>query len=220
MSAAETDGEQISSYRAVSKSAVLAFCFGWASLAAFIAPGLVFLPVLGVLFSIVALVSFRRYPDELTGKGVAWVGTILSTSLLVGSIAMHVTIYLTEVPDGFDRISFHQLKPDKKMPEMPIPPLAAELHGRRIFVKGYVHPSVAQAGDVDSFILVPDMGTCCFGGTPKLTDMIEVRLTKGKKISYSYRKRSLAGTFQLDPTVTAADGSQGPCYKLVAEYVQ
>ena len=150
----------------------------------------------------------------------AIVGVVLCGLLLVGSSTLHATIYLTEVPEGFERRSFDELQPDKKHPEYPIPPLAMELHGRRVFIKGYVHPGVQGMGPVDKFVLVPDMGTCCFGGQPKLTDMIEVKLAKGQSISYSMRKRALAGVFQVDPTIMAPDGSQGACYRLVAEFVK
>ena len=75
-------------------------------------------------------------------------------------------------------------------------------------------------GPVDKFLLVPDMGTCCFGGQPKLTDMIEVKLAKGQVINYSMRKRALAGVFEVDPRIMAPDGSQGACYRLVAEFVK
>ena len=45
------------------------------------------------------------------------------------------------------------------------------------------------------------MGTCCFGGEPKLTDMIEVKLEGSLAIEYARRKRKLAGTFKVDDVV-------------------
>ncbi|MFO0906578.1 MAG: DUF3299 domain-containing protein [Pirellulales bacterium] len=217
MSDVSPDIEHADGYKVISKTAVLSLAFALLSVAAFIAPGLAFLPLVGFVFGVLALRAIRRYPDELTGKIPAILGTAASGLLLAGTIAFHTTVYLTEVPEGFERQSFYELQPDKEHPEMAIPPKALSLHGKRVFIKGYVHPGVAQMGPVDHFLLVPDMGTCCFGGQPKLTDMIEVKLTKGQTLAYSVRKRALAGTFQVDPTITAPDGSQGPCYRLVGE---
>lgn len=208
------------SYKVVSKTAVLSLVFGLLSIASLIGVSMIFLPVVGLIFGWLAWRSLRDYPDELTGKVPATLGLALNILLLAGSTALHTTVYLTEVPDGFERRSFDELQPDRKRPDLPIPPLAMDLHGRRIFIKGYVHPGVQGMGPVDRFVLVPDMGTCCFGGQPKLTDMIEVKLVKGQSIAYSMRKRSLAGVFQVDPTIVAADGSQGACYRLVAEFVK
>ena len=61
-----------------------------------------------------------------------------------------------------------------------------------------MHPGVATNGKVDHFILVPDMGTCCFGGQPKATDMIEVKLRpEASRVKYSTRTVKLAGKFVL-----------------------
>lgn len=215
-----SDDESAQAYKVVSKTAILSLAFGLLSVAALVGVGMIFLPVVGLVFGVLALRALRRYPDELTGRGPAVIGVVLSGILLAGSTALHGTIYLTEVPDGFERRSFYELQPDKNHPEYPIPPLAMELHGRRVFIKGYVHPGVQGMGPVDKFLLVPDMGTCCFGGQPKLTDMIEVKLAKGQVINYSMRKRALAGVFEVDPRIMAPDGSQGACYRLVAEFVK
>ena len=59
--------------------------------------------------------------------------------------------------------------PIRSSPSLPIAPKAIELTGKPIFIKGYMHPGVASMGKVNHFILVPDMGTCCFGGQPKPT---------------------------------------------------
>lgn len=216
----ELDNDVEQSYKVVSKPAVVALLLGLASFLALMLPALTVLPLFGLISGLVALRGIRQYPDELTGKMPAIIGAALSALLLIGSSTLHATIYMTEVPDGFERRSFDELQPDRKRPDLPIPPVAMEMRGKKIFIKGYVHPGVQGMGPVDKFVLVPDMGTCCFGGQPKLTDMIEVKLVKGSTISYSMRKRALAGTFEVDPDIVAPDGSQGACYKLIAEYVK
>ena len=73
--------------------------------------------------------------------------------------------------------------------------LPAELNEQRIFVKGYVHPGVSETAELRKFILVPDMGTCCFGGQPALSDMIEVSILGDQGIRYTRRKRKEQGPF-------------------------
>ena len=108
------------------------------------------------------------------------------------------------------------------LPGTNLPRLPEELDGKRIFIKGYVHPSVASMGRIKKFILVPDMGTCCFGGQPKrLTDMIEVTLIHSKGIRYSTRKRKLGGIFHIHYNLHQVTGGlQGGFYELTADYVK
>ena len=101
------------------------------------------------------------------------------------------------------------------------PLLPTALNGKRIFVKGYVHPGVASTGQIKKFILVPDMGTCCFGGQPKLTDMIEVTIVDASGVRYSQRKRKLGGILHVTDRVhQVAGGLTGGFFELRADYVK
>ena len=100
-----------------------------------------------------------------------------------------------------------------------MPRRAFELNGKRVFIKGYVLPGDQQYG-IKRFILVPDMGTCCFGGNPKLTDMIEVTLRDPLRVDYALRKRKLAGVFQVDGKLRPASGGRGVVYRLDADFVR
>jgi hypothetical protein len=213
------DGSE-GSYRVISKAAVLSLAIGLVSVVGLVSVGMLAVPVVGLASGLLALRAIRMYPDEVSGKVPAWMGVVLSGVLLASGATLHTYMYLTELPEGYERYSFQELQPDKEFPELPIPPSALEMNGRKIFIKGYVHPGVQGAGPVDRFVLVPDMGTCCFGGQPKLTDMIDVQLINGHALSYSMRKRSLKGVFTVDPRIVAPDGSQGACYRLVAELVR
>ena len=142
---------------------------------------------------------------------------MLSTILFFGGSAFSAYSYATEVPDGYQRVSFYDLQPDPQRPEIPYSPIAEELIGHKIFVKGYVYPD-GQQYNIQRFVLVPDMGTCCFGGQPKLTDMIEVTLEEPYRIEYSMRKRKLAGTFKVSARKKPIDGLDGVYYQLQADY--
>ena len=108
---------------------------------------------------------------------------------------MHAYIYLTEVPPGHVRVEFYKLKfeaePDRPTKE------AVDLDGKDVFIKGYIHPS-SGGGMLRQFILVGDLGTCCFGGQPKSSEMVEVTLTGGQTVKGGMTRRKLAGKFTLN----------------------
>ncbi|HMC11739.1 MAG TPA: DUF3299 domain-containing protein [Pirellulaceae bacterium] len=186
------------------------------------------LGMLGALFAGVALVlgivgvrTVRRYPTEYTGGKLAHTGVIGGLILLVAGSASAAFTYTTEVPDGYNRVGFWELQPDPDEPGLPISPKAIDLTGKPIFIKGYMHPGVASMGKVNHFILVPDMGTCCFGGQPKPTDMIEVFVPDGKdRVAYSPRRIKLAGTFLLADRPTQSLGLNNVWYHMQVDQVK
>ncbi len=124
-------------------------------------------------------------------------------------------------PAGYERITFQQLQPESDAEHPSTESLPHELDGKRVFVKGYVHPGVSDMGEIKKFILVPDMGTCCFGGQPKLTDMIEVTITGPRGLRYAQIKRKLGGVFHVHSRIKqVAGGLQGGFYELEADYVR
>jgi len=186
------------------------------------------LGLLGALFGAVAFIlgfvgqrTIRRFPSEYTGVRLARFGLFGGLLFLIAGSASAALTYTTEVPDGYTRTGFWELQPDPEQPEYPIPPRAAELSGQHVFIKGYMHPGVASMGKVNHFILVPDMGTCCFGGQPKPTDMIEVVVREGKeRISYSPRRIKLAGTFYLADIPSQSLGLRNVWYHMEADDVK
>ena len=84
-------------------------------------------------------------------------------------------------------------------------------------MKGYVYPD-GQTDNIKQFVLVPDMGTCCFGGQPKLTDMIQITLQDPLRTKYSYTRRSFAGTFHL--MARATDKVGNVIYHLDADHAK
>ena len=109
---------------------------------------------------------------------------------------MHTYIYLTEVPEGYTRVHFYELQQEGSRPDQPTEK-ALEINGQSVFLKGYIHPS-SGSGLLKRFILVPDLGTCCFGGQPKSSDMIEVTLSGSQTAKAGMTKKKLAGTFMLN----------------------
>lgn len=214
-----TDHDPYSQYRAVCMSAVSTMVLGIISIPAILFSKLLILPVLGIGLGLYALIQLRKHRDELTGLNLARIGLAICIVVLVTGTSYSGYVYATEVPDGYERISFSLLKPEPGSRTL-IPSSALELNGQRVFVKGYVHPGVSSRKGIKQFVLVPDMKTCCFGGQPALTDMIEVTLEDPLRVNYSFAKRRLAGVLRVSPQPKNVAGLEGVYYHLEADYVR
>jgi hypothetical protein len=200
-------------------AAVAAVMLGVISLPSMLFPRLLFIPVVGIGLATFALRTLRRRRNELTGRGLAIAGMAISVFSLVGGAAIATTVYVTEVPEGYHRISFEQLQPDKHNPGLPVSEAALELNGQKVFIKGYIYPA-DRTSELKRFILVPDMGTCCFGGQPKLTDMIEVTLRDPHRARFSFQRRKIGGVLQVDTQLKEINGLTGVYYQLDADYIR
>lgn len=208
-------------YRALSRGAIASILF-----AVLAAPGLIptfepliALSLIGIAAAAFAMVGIRRYPDEFSGLALAKLGLIVNGLILVGGIGLHTYIYITEVPDGYERVPFYQLQMPEPKPDAPTE-LAATIDGKQVFIKGYVHPS-SGGGRLRQFVMVPDLGTCCFGGQPRSTDMIEVTLTGGQTIQSGLTRRKVAGKFTLNRRPQSlTDFDNAVFYRLKADQVK
>lgn len=185
-------------------------------------PGVVPLPLVGVVLSVVAMSAIRRYPKEYAGRPLAMFALVAHVVMLAVSIPTHAYIQATEVPEGYRSISFSELQPDPEKGEYGLPKLAFDLVGKPVFIKGYVHPAVASSGKVDNFILVRDYGTCCFGGQPPPTHMVEVKIVgTAPRLKYMQRVVRLAGKFAVTPPQARESlDVQNVVYYLEADYVK
>lgn len=208
-------------YRAPSRTAIASILFIPVALVGLMQ---VFMPMLafavvGLICGGLALRSIRRWPNEYSGRPLAVAGLALNGLLLVGGSTSHAYIYVTEVPEGYSRVSFYDLTQPDNQPDVPTD-RALQLDGEDIFLKGYIHPT-SGSGLLRRFILVPDMGTCCFGGQPKSTDMIEVTLTKGQTVRAGLRRMKLAGRFTVNPyNHRAADFDNPVYYQMRVEHIR
>ncbi len=189
-------GSNETPYRELSKSAVVCLVFAVLGLLSFWAAVFIIMPILGVLFGLVALSNIRRYPDELVGKQIAITGLIACLVFAVGSIGMHSWIFATEVPENHRRISFSDLKANSRT-RLPFSEKAEEFDGQKIFIKGYVRASREQY-NLKQFVLVGDFGSCCFGGNPDIADVVAVRIVGDMTVNHSYSVRRVSGTFHLN----------------------
>ncbi|MCY2976826.1 MAG: DUF4190 domain-containing protein [Planctomycetota bacterium] len=203
-------------YKAVSRAAIASLVLGvLATLSVWFVP-LILLPIVGLILGIVGIKNIREFPGELTGTTLACLAIAVNALFLIGSPSLHTYTYLTEVPEGYIRSSFSELKSDAYGYDYP-PPSALELNGKNVFLKGYIHPTSIVSGAAQKFILVPDLGTCCFGGQPKLTHMIEVTLSGDNFARYAQRQVKIAGTLHVDTQLKPIADLQGVYYQMDAD---
>lgn len=206
-------------YSSVSKSAIASVFLGLLAALSMFAPPLLLFAVLALTFGLYGWRTISKYPDEFQGLPFALAGVALGGIFLVVAPIYHTTIYLTEVPEGYERLSFRTLMTGKKERDYP-PAEAFEFDGQKIFIAGYIHPTSMEHAKSRKFVLVPDMGTCCFGKQPPLTHMIEVRL-KGKQYAHrTVRRQRLAGTLHVSPQLKSVSGLEGVYYELEADILK
>lgn len=207
-------------YRVLSAMAVVSGVVGLLSATALLDWTLCVLPLVGIFTGWKALRKIRANPGEYTGELFALAGSVLSLAFLVGGISWHSYVYATEVPPNHERINYDMLQPDPSTPNQIVPASAQKLDGKQVFIKGYVYqPSGGQNTGLKQFVLVRDKGQCCFGGDPKLTDMILVKLKGKLTAEFNMRVIKLAGKFRVSPAGGMHD--LGPViYQLDADYIR
>ena len=216
-----SDGAVDYPYRALSRGAIASIIFAVLGLPGLIPTfePLIALSLIGVAAAAFAMRAIRRYPDEFSGRSLAQFGLVANALLLGGGVALHSYIYLTEVPDGYERVPFYKLQSPETAPDAPTE-IAIESDGKQVFIKGYVHPS-SGGGRLRQFVMVPDLGTCCFGGQPRSSDMIEVTLTGGQTIQSGMTRRKVAGKFTLNRRPQSlTDFDNAVFYRLKADQVK
>ncbi|MDG2013626.1 MAG: hypothetical protein P8J33_08980, partial [Pirellulaceae bacterium] len=192
----EEESSQEFEYRSIDKSSVASVIFAVLGLAFVISKVLVVLPLIALALSLIALSNIRKYPEELIGRKPAVFAMVVALLVLVLGSTGHVYVYMTEVPEGYQRISFRMLKNDKGT-ELPYSEEAVGLDGESVFIRGYVRPG-AKKNNLQKFILVGDFGSCCFGGAPEITDVVAISILGDERIDYGWGVRKIAGKFRLN----------------------
>lgn len=204
-------------YKPIPPLAPVSALLGVCALSGLLSPLGVVFAVFGVVLGFVALQQIKKADGGLSGRLIALSGVLTSAVLLVGCVALHVYWYQTEVPEGHQRISFGLDISRKGFVfedgQSRVHPDIAALDGKPLFLKGYMYPGT-QLEDLTTFLLCRDNGDCCFGGQPKLTDMIKVKLTGDLKAQHMPHLVSVAGIFRLRDLRKA--GNLEPAFELEA----
>lgn len=192
---------------------------GLLSLGALLDLRLIPLSLVAVILGPIGWSVIRRHPQELTGSRWAVLGTVLGAVTLFGGFVVDGMRLRWEAPEGYQPITWNELEPDERTPQLMISERANDLATKKVYLRGYVYPGTAKS-NLKTFVLVRDSGTCCFGGQPKLTDMIVVNFVNDQRISYSLWPRGIGGTFQVKPPGQQLSGLQLGAYYLDADYVK
>src|SRR3990170_3732667 len=147
---ADSETDETIHYRAIHTGAIVGLVLGVLSVFTLISASTTFeacllvtpIPVLGMFVSLRSWARIRRESDQYTGKWLAVAGLALSTFFLVTGVGYGYYVYRTEVPDGYQRISFETLRPTEQQERggVLVPREVRELAGQRIFIKGYIRP--------------------------------------------------------------------------------
>ncbi len=214
----EAEADIVVRYRALSSAAVASLIVGVLSIAALLDPIMVAIPLIGIVLSVYAMRSCTRRSEELSGRRLAVVGLALSGFFVVAGPARLYHVYATELPPGYERITYADLQPDPDVIGQLIPPDIKKFDGQKIFIKGYPLPGQRQSG-IKDFVLCRDQGQCCFGGNPALTDQVHVRLMDPLRLEYKLRLLKLAGTFHVRQPKPGEDPPR-PYYYLEADHLE
>jgi len=225
-------------YRPLSSGAIAAAIFGVLSLIMFAAAGeslqsslmLSPIPLVGLAVGLMSLAKIRSMPGQLSGRKFAFVGVVLSAIGLVGGLSYAGYVHATEVPVGYVRASFRELRPDQveEGKGLIVPEAIQKLVGQKVFIKGFMRPgtSVTKGGSPVSrhakhFLLVRDNNECCFGDQSKVKyyDQVYVSMAGTRTVSDSRRLIRVGGTLHSMPENLSMNKGL-PVYFLEVDYLQ
>ena len=118
----DSDTDESIHYRAIHTGAIIGLVLGLASVFMLISASTTLeacllvtpIPILGMFISLRSWSKIRRESDQYTGKWIALAGLALSALFLVTGVSYGFYVYRTEVPDGYERISFETLRPTEQ----------------------------------------------------------------------------------------------------------
>jgi hypothetical protein len=209
-------------YRPIPVLAPATLFLGITALVVFATPmGGILIGVCGLILGTIALVGILHNRTEVGGLKITVVGVSLCAASAVYGGGKLAYDYNTEVPDGYERVSFTAqiskpgLAYDKATGQQSIHEEVLALDGKKIFLKGFMYPTRKTSG-ITEFIMAKDNGECCFGGQPQITDMVYVKLDKPLKVDFTDQRVSVAGVFKAGK-VNRAEGLL-PIYELEAQH--
>ena len=219
-------------YRPLSMRAIASLVFGLLSVLVFVAgkdsmsASLMMspIPLLGMVLGFTSIQSIRKTPNQLSGKGLAIAGLALSLVGLVGGVGFASYVYATEVPEGYHRTSFAQLRPDEveRRSDQPIPRDIERLDGKKVFIKGYMRAdSTPRRHNINKFLLVRDNQQCCFGdlASVQFFDQVLVDTVGSLTTDYDLRVYRVGGTLRVHPENLGL-GVGHPVYVLEADHLE
>ena len=229
------DGNEFE-YRPLSTGAIISVVFGLLSLLTFLAGRdslqaclmLCPIPMIGLVVGMRALGSIRAMPNQLGGRSAGIAGVLLSCIGLFGGVSYASYVHVTEVPEGYTRTSFIEMRPDEvdERHGKVIPDEIKDLEGKQIFIKGFIRPgtTVTKSGKpvrngATRFLLVRDNNECCFGDQNKIKYFDQMLVTMMKEPMDDTRQLTrVGGVLRILPAELR--GPNIPVFFLDADYLK
>ena len=211
-------------YRPIPMSAMVGAVLAVMSISALLAWLAIPVAVVATLICLVATVSILRSRGEFAGLWLAVGGMVLSLVMAVAGTLLTMHRYRTEIPAGYERISFAQDisargigqgEQDGRMGYI-IPQEVKALEGKQIYLKGFMYPT-GRMYELTQFVLCKDNAQCCFGGEPPIQDMIGVTINNNATTTHSDTLTGVAGKLRLNTNYRG--GKLEPIYLLEADVV-
>ena len=100
--------------------------------------------------------------------------------------------------------------PDEEPPEYTYPASVLELDGKELSFVGYQFPVIFEEKKLEVFMLVRDLASCCFGGSPLPDEWIYIDVPEDVECDYHpYQPVVVTGTLQVvQPPGEDLDGAQ------------
>ena len=208
------------SYRSIAPLAVVSLVLGLLSIVIVLWPVFVLVPIAAIVTGMLALRQIRRETKELMGQWAARSGIGLAVLGAVVGYSWATYSHHSQVPHGYQEVTYAELEPNPDKPDELVPPTAAKLDGKRIYVQGYMYPT-RQPIHIKQFVISRDNGSCKFcTPNPRPTDLIRVNLVGDLEAEYSRSLVGLGGILHVDED--AAKGIRGSeaAYRLDADYIK
>jgi hypothetical protein len=201
-------------YRALNPLALTSVVLGVLSIVAWLHWALAVIPLAGIIVGWVAWKQIQKAPEEWIGKRLVQVGVGLSVALWLFGYGWLIFARRSEVPPGYDRITYTMLQPDPAKPTEPIPQTAIDMDDKKVYMQGYMQSRRTLTG-IKEFILCPTNGDCPFcTPSPRPTEKVRVVLQGDLEATYTTHPIGVAGHFRIN-----RNDIGGIPYELDADYL-
>lgn len=211
-------------YRPIPMSAIVGGVLAVLSLTALLMWLAIPVAVVAAVICLIALVSIVRSHGEFAGLWLAVGGLVFSLTMAVVGTLLTMHRYRTEIPPGYERVSFARDISAKGIGRQEadgrarplIPKDVMGLVGKPIYLKGFMYPT-GRPYELTQFLFCKDNDQCCFGGQPALQDMIGVTMNGKQTTDFSDSLVGVAGRLKLNEEYRG--GNLEPLYLLEADHV-
>ena len=190
----EVRPEEADQYRAIGSLSITSFVFGLLSFLSFFSWFLLLVPVLGLLFGVLAARKIIAMPGVVGGLRLTIAGMTLSFAFGCLGLWWQYYSYHYMTPPGYTELTFIDIAAG---PNGAVPKDIVALDGQNVFMTGYMYPQKLQEG-IEKFGLVRTRTTSGFGGaTLDPTDMVIVEIKTGEKIAYRAKPIRVGGILRV-----------------------